>query len=53
MHNHKGQYLASGYINPKSQITVRIVGYRPIEEMTPEFFSQSVFPPVGSTASVF
>lgn len=36
--NHQGRYLATGYWNPKSQITVRIVSYKPIEEMDKDFF---------------
>lgn len=35
---HQGRYLATGYWNPKSQITVRIVAYQPIEKMDTEFF---------------
>lgn len=37
--NHQGRYLATGYWNPQSQITVRIVGYRPIETMDEAFFA--------------
>ncbi|MEV5028641.1 class I SAM-dependent rRNA methyltransferase [Paenibacillus sp. LPE1-1-1.1] len=36
--NHQGRYLATGYWNPKSQITVRIVSYEPIAEMDADFF---------------
>lgn len=36
--NHQGRYLATGYWNPKSQITVRVVSYEPIAEMDAEFF---------------
>lgn len=36
--NHQGRYLASGYWNPKSQITVRIVSYSPMEEMDGSYF---------------
>ncbi|WP_424766711.1 class I SAM-dependent rRNA methyltransferase [Paenibacillus sp. sgz302251] len=36
--NHQGRYLATGYWNPKSQITVRIVAYKPIEAMDADFF---------------
>ncbi len=39
VHSHLGQYLATGYINPASQITVRIVSSRPIEAMTADFFA--------------
>lgn len=35
---HQGRYLATGYWNPKSQITVRIVAYQPIEKMDAQFF---------------
>jgi 23S rRNA (cytosine1962-C5)-methyltransferase len=38
VHNHLGQYLASGYWNEKSQITVRVVSYRPVAEMDLDFF---------------
>jgi len=38
--NHNGQYLATGYINPRSQIAVRIVDYAPLAEMTREFFAE-------------
>lgn len=37
--SHTGQFLASGYMNPKSQIAVRIVSYSPLEEMDREFFA--------------
>lgn len=36
--NHQGKYLASGYWNPESQITVRIVSYEPIAAMDEQFF---------------
>ncbi|WP_139994347.1 class I SAM-dependent rRNA methyltransferase [Paenibacillus paridis] len=36
--NHQGRYLATGYWNPKSQITVRIVAYQPIAAMDADFF---------------
>lgn len=29
--NHQGRYLATGYYNPASQITVRVVSYQPLE----------------------
>ncbi|MBD2869472.1 class I SAM-dependent rRNA methyltransferase [Paenibacillus arenilitoris] len=35
---HQGRYLATGYWNPKSQITVRVVSYKPIQAMDAEFF---------------
>jgi len=37
---HQGQFLAAGYINPASRIMVRIVSYRPLEDMTREFFAE-------------
>lgn len=40
VHTHAGQYLATGYYNPASQITVRIVSREPLEEMTHDFFVQ-------------
>lgn len=40
VHTHAGQYLATGYYNPASQITVRIVSREPLEEMTHDFFAQ-------------
>ncbi|GGA20407.1 class I SAM-dependent rRNA methyltransferase [Paenibacillus physcomitrellae] len=36
--NHQGRYLATGYYNPASQITVRIVSYKPIQAMDTAFF---------------
>lgn len=36
--NHQGRYLATGYWNPKSQITVRIVAHTPIAAMDASFF---------------
>lgn len=36
--DHKGQYLATGYWNPASQITVRIVSYRPLAAMDADWF---------------
>lgn len=38
VHNHLGHYLATGYWNPASQITVRVVAYEPVEAMTHDFF---------------
>ncbi|AZN40443.1 class I SAM-dependent rRNA methyltransferase [Paenibacillus albus] len=35
---HQGRYLATGYWNPRSQITVRIVSYKPIASMDKAFF---------------
>ncbi|MBP1999155.1 23S rRNA (cytosine1962-C5)-methyltransferase [Paenibacillus shirakamiensis] len=36
--NHQQRYLATGYYNPKSQITVRVVSYPALEEMDLAFF---------------
>jgi 23S rRNA (cytosine1962-C5)-methyltransferase len=36
--DHRGQFLAAGYWNPASQITVRIVAYSPLEQMDEAFF---------------
>ncbi|MDQ6421126.1 class I SAM-dependent rRNA methyltransferase [Paenibacillus sp. LHD-117] len=36
----QGKYLATGYWNPKSQITVRIVSYRPGIEMDETYFAE-------------
>lgn len=36
--NHLGKYLATGYYNEASQLTVRIVSYSPLEAMTTAFF---------------
>lgn len=36
--SHSGQYLATGYYNPASKITVRVVSYSPIEVMDKAFF---------------
>lgn len=38
--NHQGRYLATGYWNPKSQITVRIVSYKAIEALDEAFFRE-------------
>jgi 23S rRNA (cytosine1962-C5)-methyltransferase len=40
VHNHLGQYLASGYYNSNSQITVRVLSYKPLAEMGLEFFKE-------------
>lgn len=37
--NHQGRFLASGYYNPNSQITVRVVSYQPVEKMDKTFFA--------------
>jgi 23S rRNA (cytosine1962-C5)-methyltransferase len=36
--SHIGQFLAVGYYNPKSQIVVRVVAYKPLEVMSKSFF---------------
>lgn len=38
--SHQGRYLATGYWNPKSQITVRIISYKPLEVMDAAFFHE-------------
>ncbi|WP_138493276.1 class I SAM-dependent rRNA methyltransferase [Paenibacillus pinistramenti] len=38
--NHQGRYLATGYYNPASQITVRIISYKPVEAMDTAFFAE-------------
>ncbi|GAA4858427.1 class I SAM-dependent methyltransferase [Paenibacillus vulneris] len=40
VYTHAGQYGATGYWNPASQIVVRVVSYEPIAEMTHEFFAE-------------
>jgi 23S rRNA (cytosine1962-C5)-methyltransferase len=40
VYNHLGQYLASGYYNSNSQITVRVLSYKPLEEMGLAFFKE-------------
>ncbi|MDO7905470.1 class I SAM-dependent rRNA methyltransferase [Paenibacillus sp. JX-17] len=36
--NHQGRYLATGYYNANSQITVRVVSHQPLEAMDTAFF---------------
>ncbi|MGD8189020.1 class I SAM-dependent rRNA methyltransferase [Brevibacillus ginsengisoli] len=36
--NHQGHFLAKGYINPSSQMIVRILSYNPMEEIDLAFF---------------
>ncbi|QAY66314.1 class I SAM-dependent rRNA methyltransferase [Paenibacillus protaetiae] len=38
--SHNGKYLATGYWNPQSQITVRVVSYQPLDEMDVAFFKE-------------
>ncbi|RJX38268.1 class I SAM-dependent rRNA methyltransferase [Paenibacillus pinisoli] len=40
--NHQGRYLATGYWNPRSQITVRIVSYDPLRAMDKPFFTEKL-----------
>lgn len=40
--NHQGHFLAKGYINPQSQMIVRILSYRPDEEINQEWFTTRV-----------
>ncbi|WP_281888271.1 class I SAM-dependent rRNA methyltransferase [Paenibacillus sp. YYML68] len=39
VHRHDGQYLATGYYNEASQLTVRIVGYEPLAAMDRAWFA--------------
>lgn len=36
--NHQRRFLATGYYNPASQITVRVVSYQPLEQLDKAFF---------------
>ncbi|WNQ14214.1 class I SAM-dependent rRNA methyltransferase [Paenibacillus aurantius] len=38
VYSHQGQFLASGYYNPDSQMIVRIVDHQPLTEMDRAFF---------------
>ncbi|HJV44612.1 MAG TPA: class I SAM-dependent rRNA methyltransferase [Bacillota bacterium] len=40
--NHKGKFLAKGYINPQSQIVVRVLSYDQDEEINLEYFKRRV-----------
>ncbi|MFE5319945.1 class I SAM-dependent rRNA methyltransferase [Paenibacillus sp. NPDC056579] len=40
VHTHLGQYAATGYWNPESQIVVRVVSYEPLEAMDHHFFAE-------------
>jgi 23S rRNA (cytosine1962-C5)-methyltransferase len=42
VHNHLGQFLASGYYNPQSQIVVRVVAYEPLDDIDEAFFSDRI-----------
>lgn len=37
--DHRNRYMATGYYNPASQITVRVVSYTPLEAMDTAFLS--------------
>jgi len=38
--DHRGQFLATGYWNPASQISIRIVAYGPLESMDEAWFAE-------------
>ena len=40
--DHRGQFLAKGYYNPRSQISVRVLTYNEAEEIDQSFFTQKV-----------
>ena len=40
VHTYQGKYLATGYWNPKSQITIRTVSYKPLGAMDQAFFRE-------------
>lgn len=40
--NHQGRFLAKGFYNPKSQISVRVLSYNPVEEIDQAFFTKRV-----------
>jgi 23S rRNA (cytosine1962-C5)-methyltransferase len=40
--SYQGSFLATGYWNPQSQITVRIVAYNPLESMNLNFFQSRI-----------
>ncbi|MBL0388360.1 class I SAM-dependent rRNA methyltransferase [Tumebacillus sp. ITR2] len=40
--DHRGAFLARGYYNPKSQISVRVMTYTPGEEIDQAFFTRKV-----------
>ncbi|MCZ8511162.1 class I SAM-dependent rRNA methyltransferase [Paenibacillus filicis] len=42
VHSHNGQYLATGYVNPASQITVRVVSTSPLEAMSQSWFADKL-----------
>jgi 23S rRNA (cytosine1962-C5)-methyltransferase len=42
VHTHAGQYMATGYYNPASQMAVRIVSNEPLEAMSHDFFVERI-----------
>ena len=40
--DHRGQFLAKGYYNPRSQISVRVLTYNEAEEIDQAFFTKKV-----------
>lgn len=42
VHDHRGAFLARGYYNPKSQISVRVMTYTPGEAIDQAFFTRRV-----------
>ncbi|MGO0060513.1 class I SAM-dependent rRNA methyltransferase [Brevibacillus fluminis] len=40
--NHQGHFLAKGYINPSSQLMVRVMSYDPKEEIDLDFFIRRI-----------
>jgi 23S rRNA (cytosine1962-C5)-methyltransferase len=40
VHLHTGQFVACGYINPKSQILVRVVSWKPLAQMDRAYFAE-------------
>ncbi|MGE5701103.1 MAG: class I SAM-dependent rRNA methyltransferase [Clostridia bacterium] len=40
--NHQGHFLAKGYINPNSQLMVRVMSYDPKEEIDLDFFIRRI-----------
>ncbi|WP_046214704.1 class I SAM-dependent rRNA methyltransferase [Paenibacillus wulumuqiensis] len=38
--NHQRKFLASGYYNPASRITVRVVSHQPLEDLDTAFFAE-------------
>jgi 23S rRNA (cytosine1962-C5)-methyltransferase len=40
VYDHVRRFLAAGYYNPQSQITVRVVDYKPLDEMDKDWFKE-------------